>query len=99
MVFKSKVCNAIKNKQVVKFYYDGHVRIVEPHISGETSNGNAVLSAYRVGGYSESKSEPSWRYYSLDKISQWNTMDEVFEKARRGYNRNDSKIKTIYCRL
>ena len=99
MISKNVVCEAITNKQVVEFYYKGHKRIVEPHLVGTRTTGNIELSAFQTGGYSESKSIPFWRGYLLAEITQWNPTDETFERPRNGYNRNDSRMTHIYCRL
>ena len=63
------------------------------------TNGNIELSAYRIGGYTESHSIPPWRVYTLEKITNWNPTEETFEGTRQGYNRNDSRMIKIYCRL
>jgi hypothetical protein len=32
---KSKICEAVSKKRVIKFYYEGLERIVQPHVYGK----------------------------------------------------------------
>ncbi len=94
------ICEAIKNRKVIKFNYEGYDRIVEPHTYGIHKNtGNEVLCAYQVGGYSSSGKEPFWRLYVVDKISNLQVTDEIFSEPRPGYKKGDSRIPIIFCEL
>ena len=94
-----QVCNAIKGRNVVKFNYDGNIRVVEPHLVGEKTNGSIALSAWRIGGYSKSKSEPPWRYYTLEKITGFVHTGDTFTGTRPEYNPNDKTMLRIICRV
>jgi predicted DNA-binding transcriptional regulator YafY len=94
-----RICEAIRNKQLIQFRYDGLIRIVEPHLLGETTAGNDALSAYLVRGYTESDRRPYWRLYKLDEMSAIVILDETFEGPRKGYNSNDTRMTRIHCRL
>ena len=48
----TEICNAIWNKNLNEFYYDGRTRIVEPHWHGVTNSRNKDLRAFQVDGYS-----------------------------------------------
>lgn len=53
------ICEAIRLRKIIKFYYDGYERIVEPHTYGiHKDTGNEVLSAYQIGRYSSSLKPP-----------------------------------------
>ena len=92
------ICNAIKDRNVIQFYYDGHLRIVEPFTLGilKTTR-NTSLSAFRVGGYSESENSPPWRLYTLNKISSIKTLNRKAMQYRSGYNSRDSRMSMIIC--
>ena len=96
---KNTICDAIENRKVLKIKYEGHDRIVEPHLLGQKTSGNDALSAWQVGGYSESDSYPPWRNYLLEKIESLVVLEESFEGSRPGYNPNDRTMGVIYCRL
>lgn len=91
---------AIRHKRVVKINYEGHERIVEPHLVGrKKGTANVALSAWQIRGFSESNTQPPWRNYTLDKIEKITVLDESFVGSRPGYNPNDSTMSEIFHRL
>jgi hypothetical protein len=93
------ICEAIEKKRLLQFSYDDLTRIVEPHLFGRKTSGNDVLSAYLVGGYTESDNKPYWRYYTLKQMEFVIMLDDTFTGAREGFNPHDSSMDEIYCRL
>ena len=93
------ICEAIEKKRLLQFSYDDLTRIVEPHLFGRKTSGNNVLSAYLVGGYTESDNAPYWRNYVVEEMEFVVMLDETFAGARKGFNPNDISMETIYCRL
>ena len=93
------ICQAIEERKLLRLVYDGHERIVEPHLVGQKRTGNDALSAWQVGGYSKTNRQPPWRNYLLHRISHAEIIDQTFEQARPGYNPNDKTMSHIYCRL
>jgi hypothetical protein len=96
---KKLICEAIAEKKCLRFSYHGKVRIVEPHILGADKHGNELLSAYFVGGHTQSAKAPFWRSYSLDEITSLQKLDDGFAGPRKGYNPHDPKMAIIFCRL
>jgi hypothetical protein len=93
------ICDAIEKRRLLQFTYDDEVRIVEPHLLGRKTSGKDALSAYLVGGYTESDRQPYWRNYTVEKMEFITMLDETFSGARHGYNPNDKTMEEIYCRL
>jgi hypothetical protein len=93
------ICSAINSKKVIRFSYEGSTRLVEPFCHGVSKAGNDVLRAHRIRGYSESEHEPPWRLYIVLKMSNIGIMEDTFSGDRPDYNRNDSDMSTIYCRI
>ena len=93
------ICEAIAKKRLLQFSYDDLTRIVEPHLFGRKTSGNDVLSAYLVGGYTESDNEPYWRNYVVEQMEFVIMLDETFTKSRAGYNPADNSMEEIYCQL
>jgi hypothetical protein len=93
------ICEAIEKKRLLQFSYDDLTRIVEPHLFGRKTSGNDALSAYLVGGYTETDSAPYWRTFLVDKMEFVIMLDETFSAAREGFNPNDETMVEIYCRL
>lgn len=98
MTTEETICHAIKNRIVIQFSYEGYSRIVEPFTLGyHKDTSNLVLSAYGVGGYSKSQSEPPWRLYIVNQISGITFTNQRASTSRIGYNPNDSRISSIIC--
>jgi predicted DNA-binding transcriptional regulator YafY len=93
------ICQAIKEKRLIQFYYDGGTRVVEPHMVAENEAGHYSLSAWFVRGYSSSGGQ-GWREYLLSGISSLAVLDEVFSGPRPGYNPSGGKkFPNVICRL
>ena len=98
MTTEEIICNAIKNRTVIQFDYEGHQRIVEPFTLGyHKDTGNLVFSAYRVGGYTKSHSEPPWRLYKVNQMSEIGITNQKAATFRSDYNPNDSRMSQIIC--
>ena len=72
---------AIANRNLIEFWYEGHQRIAEPHILGE-SGGVMQLLGYQVRGTSSSGSIPEWRRVDLHKMSLLKVLPEGFGGRR-----------------
>jgi len=93
------IINAINNMEVLSFTYKGNPRVVEPHAYGMGSDGDDLLRAYQVGGYSSSGRLPKWRLFEVNKIYNFSPTGEKFNGARLGYHRNDQVMDHIYAQL
>jgi len=93
------ICNAIKQRELIEFYYDGFYRKVEPHTLGVSKKGNDLLAAYQVEGGSKEGKVPEWKQFNLEKIERLNVLAESFTNPRSGYTKDDSRMVKIYCEL
>lgn len=82
---------AIAEKRLVQFVYKGEVRVVEPHMLAHNELNHLSLSAWWVGGYSQSGASPHWREYLLSEISGVHLLTGTFEKPRPGYKRDGGR--------
>ena len=98
MIMETKIIEAIRNQNLLEFYYDGEIRIVEPHCYGITTKGNEGLRAFQVGGYSSS-GKMGWKMYDLGKAEDIEVLDETFDSPRSGYNSGDKGMSRIYEEL
>jgi len=94
-----KICDAITNKRLLKFYYDGYNRIVEPHTAGIDKKGHEALRAYQVSGGSESGEYVGWKLFHVDEMQNITVMQDQFDGPRQKYKRNDSGFSHIRCQL
>ena len=95
----SLVCQAIRERRIVRFYYDGGTRDVEPHSHGFSKEGNELLSGYQVRGFSRSGQHFGWKMFTLDEVRALTVKDEAFVGPRAGYNPNDVKISAVHCHV
>ena len=96
---KDTLCDAISNRRILSFTYDGLPRVVEPHLLGDRTTGKMGLSAYQIDGQSKSNTVPDWRPFTVSKIQDLEVTGRSFSGTRPGYNPNDSRMTVIHCRL
>ena len=96
------ICSAIKSRRVTEFYYHGGFRSVEPFCLGvimPSQADNESLLCYQVGGYSEYGNTVGWKLYRASEISDLEITHEEFSGDRAGYDPDNPKVTTIYCRV
>jgi len=72
---------AIEEKKLVQFEYQGYMRIAEPHIYGR-KGGITKLLVYQVRGGSKSGNLPNWRRVDLTEVGQFQILSETFQGRR-----------------
>ena len=91
------IIEAIENQQLIEFYYDGELRVVQPYCYGVSKAGNDVLRAFQVDGYSSSN-KMWWKMYTLSKMQQIQIMEDTFN-PRNDYKRRDKDMMKIYIEI
>ena len=90
------LAQAIKNRQVISFTYDGFPRLVQPATYGRTRPGNVTLRGCQIGGTSRRNTVPCWELYTVAKMVDLKTTGTVFESFQLGgYTRGDSAFAVI----
>jgi len=92
------IIDAIKNRHVLSFSYDGYIRVVEPHAVGESRAGNDVLRCYQTKGGHVTPGH-DWDLCELSKISNLKPTGESFANARPDYKKGDKGMVRIYAEL
>jgi predicted DNA-binding transcriptional regulator YafY len=95
----TSLIEAISERKVVSFIYDGLSREVEPHACGVFSNGRTMLIGYQVGGASKSNEEPPWRNFSVEKIRSLRKTDAIFRYNRPEYNPHDDRMSPLFAKV
>jgi hypothetical protein len=93
------ILSAIKNKQVLRFKYNGKERIVEPQTYGISIAGREVLRARQVGGESGSGQLRMAKLFDLEKISQLRKAGTTFAAALPAHNPSDSAMVEVFATL
>ncbi len=91
------ICEAIRNRMVIRFYYHGGIRVVEPHCHGISTDENEVLRAYQIGGYSKSGQHVGWKLIAVKRIYGIQPEGTTFTANREGYEPNDCSMSSIHC--
>jgi hypothetical protein len=93
------IIEAIKNKQLLEFYYKDDLRIVESFVYGISTTGKESLRAFQVGGFSSDSESFGWKLFTVDKMENIRLKEEKFNAVRDNYNPNDSVMHTIYANI
>ena len=91
----NRICGFIRRREIITFVYDDGLREVEPHLMGTNPQGNLILSAWQRSG----PTPQGWRDFLVPKMRGIGATGQRFRSARPGYNRQDTTIKTVICRL
>jgi predicted DNA-binding transcriptional regulator YafY len=89
---------AIENKKKIQIVYEDSLRIIDPYLVGINQKDHTLLRAFQTGGFSSSGKLPSWRLFSIDKITEVIPLDESFT-INELYNPNDKQMRKILFRL
>jgi hypothetical protein len=96
---RNTISQAIKDRRILIFTYDGYSRTVEPHCHGITTAGNEAIRCYQTAGGSSSGTVPGWHMMTVNKIIGLTVSPSVFAGPRPGYNRGDKGMSTIFEQL
>ncbi len=98
-MWRQIACDAIAQGKCLQLLYDGYFRTVEVHVVGETTAGHDAMRVYQVAGGSQSNERVGWKLLRLDEALGASVTDVDSQAPRSGYNRNDSHMQRIYCRV
>jgi hypothetical protein len=93
------IVNAIQNRNLLSFVYDGFTRTVEPHTYGTDTKGHLALRAYQVSGGSESGEYVGWKLFHVQNMQSVTVQPKTFASARTGYKQGDKAFITIRAQL
>ncbi len=89
------IASAIRNRKLLRFGYDGHLRTVEPHAYGTDRKNRNLLRAYQVAGGSESGEFIGWKLFREDEMVAITETSDTFTGPRPDYKRGDRAIQRI----
>jgi hypothetical protein len=91
------IWKAIEEAHMLRLFYKGRERIVEPHDYG-IHKGKIKLFAYQVGG-SSSQKLPNWRWMEQDLISDIQILDRTFRGGRPTSSGKHHKWDKLFIRV
>ena len=89
---------AIKEKRLIRFLYNGKRRIAEPHDYG-IQKGSTKLLSYQIGGESTTGGLPDWRSVDVPKISKLELLEEHFAGNREVPSGQHRGWETVFARV
>ena len=89
---------AIREKRLIRFLYNGKGRIAEPHDYG-IQKGSSKLLSYQVGGESTTGGLPDWRSVDVPKISKLELLEEHFAGNREVPSGQHHSWDKLYARV
>jgi len=90
---------AIEKRSVLRFFYNGKARIVEPQTYGISTTGNEVLRGYQQEGAGTMGTVARLKLFEVAKISKLEVTDERFGGARPEHNPDDSAMVEVFATL
>jgi hypothetical protein len=88
------IANAVGNKNLLRFLFNGHWRTVEPHAYGRGIKGGDKLSGWQTRG--KPQDAPGWWSSMCSEVSELQSLPATFSGPRQGYNRHDPMFRAIY---
>lgn len=88
----------IAHRWLLSFVYDGHPRVVEPHLVGYSTTGKQLVRAYQVDGESEHGKILGWRLFDVEKMTSPGYQLTCFT-PRPEYNPEDKQIPRVIARV
>jgi len=93
------ILSAIKNRDVLRFWYEGRERIVEPQTYGMSYTGRYVLHGYQTGGESSSGRTKMAKLFDIAKISKLQRTGAKLGHALPSHNPEDSAMMEVFASL
>jgi hypothetical protein len=87
------ICEAIKEKRIVNFTYEGKLRSVEPFLLGMSTKDVLTLSGWQLSG----GSGVGWRDFHRGKMSNVTLTPQHFSGVRSGYNPHGGSFHSVVC--
>ncbi|WP_243371710.1 hypothetical protein [Geotalea sp. SG265] len=93
------ICEAIRKRAVLRFIYNGRLRIVEPQCHGISTAGNEVLRGVQTGGESETGATIFGKLFEVARMADLGETGDVFAKPGLGFNPQDKGMAVVHCHL
>jgi hypothetical protein len=96
----SEIADAIRERKVITFSYDGHPRTAIPTAIGpHVSTRNDVFRGYQIAGTSKTRAVPLWDLFLVDRVLDLRVTSEQVPTDPPGYQPNDKHISPVEAQL
>jgi hypothetical protein len=90
---------AILNKRLIRFMYDGAVRVAEPHDYGLRDGAAKVLAFQREKAGRKDRDVRGWRWLDTSKMDDCRVLDDSFRGTREAADRQHHHWDVLYARV
>ncbi|HEY1526735.1 MAG TPA: hypothetical protein VGH51_10900 [Candidatus Angelobacter sp.] len=92
------ILTAIHEKRLLRFFYKGQPRIVEPQDYG-IQKGVVSLFTYQVGSESSSGRLPDWRKFAVQSVSKVELLEQAFPGSRSVPSQKHQEWDVLFARV
>ncbi|MFC1949181.1 WYL domain-containing protein [Chloroflexota bacterium] len=93
------ICTAINLRQVVRFYYQDALRLVEPYCYGVLSDDHEALLCFQVGGRAKYIGVEGWKLFRFSEISELEITEEQFADTRQWQDPEYDSRYSVFVRI
>jgi len=93
-----RILTAIHEKRLLRFFYHGKIRIVEPQDYG-IQKGAVHLFTYQFAGESSSGTLPDWRKFAVKSMSKVELLDKAFRGGREVPSQKHQQWDMLFARV
>jgi len=93
------ICEAIRNRALLEFKYQGRLRVVAPYCHGVSTRNVEVLRGIQVGGFSSSRGYGFGKLWVVAEMDRPRVLAQTFVPDDPRYNPEDSAMIQIHCRV
>jgi predicted DNA-binding transcriptional regulator YafY len=92
------ILTAIHERKLLRFFYHGKIRIVEPQDYG-IQKGAVHLFTYQFAGESSSGSLPDWRKFAVKSMSKVELLEKTFPGSRSVPSQKHQEWDVLFARV
>lgn len=99
---QDRICRSIIERKILKFYYRGTERVVEPYICGIDGHGREILLGYQTEEREYPVRNWGWRLFLLNEMSYLGVTRTEFNTVRttlKPFDPVDLRMTNIYCAI
>ena len=93
------IASAIQCRCKIEVNYGGGSRLLEPHAVGIGQQGQYLLRAFQVSGYSRAGQAAGWKLFRVDEMSEVLRLEDRFAQPRAKYVRGDRHMLRILAQV
>jgi hypothetical protein len=90
---------AIAHKRLIRFSYDGVIRVAEPHDYGQRDGADKVLAYQRQKGGRKDQNVRGWRWLDASKIEHCTVLEDSFKGTREASDQQHHQWDVLFARV